>query len=337
MITLELAKKKAKELSSERVSAKIIDILERNLLLTPENSDDTQDLKDLTYFIEHRLAQKHLRFLDPDQVNGLWGGSLTIALSLLGKKHNLALNKEVPTIGSDFMRAILDGSISNEEPVPTSNTYDWVKHQVLNAQYPLVNKTHNGKIWRDKPMEMNVVGVRGYMVPQGVVINHGNLWNDTIFIAWVDNQGKKHCKAWAASTDPGRYYYHTNPVNKDGTAHLVSGQYMYVVGWHQKPANVAFNQAGNNQGNVLCYRANSPTIDLNDHTRVTEDSPKGRYWINIHTGFGEILVEISSAGCQVIKANGWFDWRWVSFRDTLLKNKGGYFWYTLLDSFKLRH
>jgi hypothetical protein len=340
MISLEDARKKAKQLAHSIAVANLIDqVLERKLELTPANSDDSQDLKELTYFIENRLAQPHLGYLAPDQVNGVWGGSLTIALAELGKRHNIALDKAHPKIGSDFMRAILDGTLAKETPVPTANTYDWLEHQVKNAVYPAVNKTHAGRVWRTGKMEMNVVGIRGYMVPEGVTPNYGNLWNDTIFIAWIDTHGQKQCRAWAASTDPGRYYYHTKPINPQGTAHLVPGQYAYVKGWHQSPANVAFNQAGTKAGNVLCYRADAPTINLHDATRVTEDSPSSRYWINIHAGFQWSAtqgVEWSSAGCQVIKAAGWTDWRWKTFRDTLLNNAGGFFWYTLLDSRNLK-
>jgi hypothetical protein len=336
MIEFTEAKKKAKSIMPVLEYSAALKILERQLELNPENHDDNLVLRALTLWIENRLAQPHLKYLSKDQVNGVWGGSLTDALVKLGKNYNLAIDPKDPKIGSDFMRAILDGTISNEPPIPSANSYDWLEYQVKNAKYPLVNKSHAGHEWRTGTMEMNVVGIRGYIVPRGAVINYGNQWNDAIFIAWIDARGQKHCKAWAASTDPGRYYTHVNPINAGGTAHLVPGQYAYVTGWHKSPANVAFNQAGNKNGNVLCYRLNADTKQIDGNTKVTEDSPNNRYWINIHTGFSEGFVEYSSAGCQVIKSNGWYDWRWISFRDTLLQNKGGYFWYTLLNSGDLK-
>lgn len=296
-------------------------ILHREAVLTPENHDDNPSAKALLHWIEHRLAQPHLGFLAPDQVNEIWGGSTTVALKALGERYDLRLDPVHPMIGADFMRAILDGSKSNEEPLPKQNSYGWLQAQVERADH----------VWVSGAMEFNVIGIRGYMVPQGVVANTGNLWNDTIFLAWKDRAGQAHVKSWAASTDPGVWYY-TVHANPRGCAHLMPGQYKYGPGLHN--GHPAFIQAGN----VTVARTNA--ANYTDRSRVETDSPAGRFWIDNHAGFAfwdQQGVDNSSAGCQVIKGAGWKDWRWLDYHQTLIQEARGWHWYTLLEGPQLAH
>lgn len=292
-------------------------ILERRAILTQENHDDDQRSKRLLHWIENRLAQPHLGYLDSSQVNEIWGGSTTDALHRLGQRYSLALDKANPQIGADFMRAILDGTRPNELPMPAANSYDWLQRQVLAA----------GHNWTNKPMEFNVVGVRGYLVASGVVENIGNRFNDTIFLAWVDRDGKKQIRSWVASVDPGLYYYSTRPINPKGCAHLLPGQYWYQPGPHNgKPA---FIQAEP----VWVARSNSANYTDRSHKE------QGVFWINIHPAFAwsdQAGVDASSAGCQVIKAAGWADWRWLDFYNTLKRDVRPKFQYTLLDKIKTK-
>ena len=281
--------------------------------------DDTPAGKGLLHWIENRLAQPHLGYLDPSQVNEVWGGSTTQALQALGRNYHLAVDLKNPTIGADFLRAILDGTRPNETPLPAANSYDWLKTQVLEQP---------GFIWTDTPTQLNVIGIRGYMVPAGTVPNTGNQWNDTIFVAWIDGTGKKQVKAWAASTDPGIYYYHTRPLNPLGCAHLVAPQQVrYRPGPHGSQGMPAFVQ----DSNVTVARTNA--ANYTDQSKRYTDTPQARFWINLHAGFAYSEsqgVDYSSAGCQTTKGAGWGDWRWLSLRDLLYTDPRKHFLYTLL-------
>lgn len=291
-------------------------ILDRQATLTPANHDDSPEARALTLFIEHRLAQPHLGYLAPDQVNGVWGGSTTGALRKLGARYDRALDPHHPVIGSDFLCAILDGTRANETPLPPANSYDWLERQVLLA----------GHAWSKGPMEMNAVGIRGYMVPAGIVPNVGNAWNDTIFLAWVDAKGVKHVTGWVASTDPGLYYYHTHPINPRGCAHLVPGQYRMQPGLHN--------------GHPAFVQAEPVTVARTNAANYSDRSERQTGWfgVNNHAGFAwneTQGVDASSAGCQVTKGAGWQDPRWLSYRDTLRQDPRGWHHYTLIEGTKL--
>ncbi len=317
MITAQEAKAKLKQIDAsikpdvEELAGRILDKQET---LNVDNHDNTEQAKRLTLFIERRLAQPHLNYMPADQVNGVWGGSLTDALEAVGKRYNVAFDADHPAIGSDLLRAILDGSKAAEAPVTPVNTYAWLKSQVLAA----------GHKWDSDQMRFNVVGIRGYMVPGGRVPNDGNLWNDVIFLAWIDDKGAERIKAYPATVDPGRYYYSTRPINPKGCAHLMPGQYSYQKGSHN--GHPAFVQAAA----VTVARSNSANYTSASQTET------GWFGINIHTGFGDRVVESTSAGCQCIKSNGWSDWRWVDFYSTLYSHAGKTFRYTLLESQKLK-
>lgn len=296
-------------------------ILDGKFVLTQQNYDDTPERKDLLHWIEHRLAQPHLGYLAPDQVNETWGGSTTKALEVLGKNYHLKLDPNLPQIGTSFLCAILDGTKSNEKPLPAANSYDWLKAQVL---------AHANFVWTDEPMQMNVIGIRGYMLPHGVVMNHGNQWNDTIFVAWIDKAGKKQVKSWVGTTDPGYYYYHTHPINPLGCAHVVAPQQIrYVPGPHGRQQQPAFVQ----DSNVTVARTNA--ANYTDLTKRYTDTPGNRFWTNLHAGFAyndQQGVDASSAGCQTTKGAGWADWRWLALRNLLYLDPRKHFYYTLLDS-----
>jgi len=312
MISIADAKTKLKQIDPgiradvATLAGRILDSQER---LNVDNHDNTETAKLLTLFIERRLAQPHLKYMAEDQVNGVWGGSLTDALAALAVAYTLKFDNNHAVINSEIMRAILDGSKANEPSVPQANTYAWLRKQVQDAGFE----------WQTGKMQINAVGIRGYMVPQGVVPNDGNLWNDVIFLAYIDESGAERIRAYPATVDPGRYYYSTRPVNPKGCAHLTQGQWKY--------------QKGNHNGHPAFVQAGPVTVARTNSANYTDKSPRETGWfgINIHTGFGERTVENSSAGCQCIKSNGWADWRWVNFYTELYKHAGKTFNYTLLD------
>lgn len=318
MITYEQAAAKFRAIDPvipKAVEALGKQILNRQAVLTQENHDDSPEAKRLTHWVENRLAQPHLGYLKPDQVNEIWGGSTTLALKALGERYGLRLDMKTPTIGADFLRAILDGTRANETPMPPANTYDWLKKQVLLA----------GHNWDEKPMEFNVVGVRGYLVAKGQVENIGNRFNDTFFIAWIDKTGKKQIKSWVGSVDPGLYYYSTNPINPRGCAHLLPGQYWYEPGPHNgRPAFIQAEPVWVARTNAANYTDRS----VKEH---------GIFWINNHPAFAfsdNAGVDASSAGCQVPKAAGWSDWRWLDYYGTLIQDVRRRHRYTLLEKMR---
>lgn len=325
MITTAQAKKKILQInpSTDKVTKQLLlDILDRKLEYTQKESFRKPEYKDLTLWIEDRLAQPHLKYLAPDQVNTIWGGSTTNALVALGKQFSIAVDKKSPIIGATLLTALLDGSKSNEEKISAKpNSYDWFKQVYTKLGYE--------KHFRNGPMQFNVCGIRGYLNLEPVR-NFGDEWNDTLFLVWIDKAGVKHVKPYAASTDAGLYYYRDNPVPGE-CAHLIEGVWDYEPGPHN--GRPAFIQAGK----VTVARTNTANYD--DSTpRTTDNYPHNPYWINIHMGweYGAESVYNSSAGCQVIKSAGETGWQWVDFRDTLYLNVDRKFKYMLVNSTTLQ-
>lgn len=279
------------------------------------------EYKDLVQWIESRLAQPHLGYLAPNQVNGLWGGSTTEALIDLGKRFGLGVAQDDPRIGQNLLTAILDGSKSNEPVIDAQpNTYEWFKQVYAKL----------GHEFREKTNHFNVCGIRGYLMPHGAVRNFGDKWNDTIFLIWIDATGKKRVEPFVASTDAGLYYYSIAPV-PGGCAHLIEGQWIMEPGPHN--GIPAFIQAGP----VTVARTNTPDYDESS-PRTTDNYPSNPYWINLHMGweYGYESVYNSSAGCQVIKSAGQTGWQWQQFYSLLIQNKTLKFLYTLINSQTLK-
>lgn len=313
MITHEQAKEKIKLIDPRipaDVHAFLVDILDRKSVISQDNHDDTIVGKKAIHWIENRLAQPHLGYLAPDQVNEIWGGSTTTALIRLGQRYQFKFSG---IIGADTLAAVLDGTRPNEEPIPKANTYDWVKFMAGKAKGP----------WFDKPNKINIVAVRGYMLPNGKVENIGNRFNDTFFLAWIDKNGNKRVKAYVGSVDPGLYYYSTNPINPIGCAHLDFGVWDYETGFHK--GHPAFTQAAP----FRVARTNS----ANFTKRTYRDT--GFFGINIHPAFafgGVDTVDSSSAGCQTPKAAGWNDPIWIDFRETMYLDPDKKYKYILTEA-----
>lgn len=316
MITVAQAKKKIQQVHPNTpiaVERLFMDVLDRKKLLSKKESFLESDAKEWVMWIENRLAQPHLGFLEPSQVNGIWGGSTTDAIDACAKKFGFAVDRKNPVIGSDILRSILDGSKAKEEVISsTPNSYEWLKQQLLKRKYA----------WDDKPLCFNVIGIRGYMLAKGEVPNIGDLYNDTIFLAWVDEYGNKRCEPYAASVDAGYYYYSVAPLFARGCAHLLPGQYKYQIGTHID------YMAGVQDSSVKIARSNTANYDL---TKCPVD--EGWFGINIHSGydFGQGSVWNSSAGCQVIQSAGPQGWQWQKFISCLKKDLDWKFYYTLFD------
>ena len=76
---------------------------------------------------------------------------------------------------------------------------------------------------------LNIVGVRNKSVGDKIT----NKFDDTLYIAYKES-GVWKIKSYAITTDPGTYYM-KNPLNSNGCAILVEGQYLniYSIRLHQ--------------------------------------------------------------------------------------------------------
>lgn len=289
-------------------------------------SGSTRSIKDSMFdpksaewvlWLEARLAQDHIGFLDKSQVNGRWGQSTTDAIYAYAEKikhPNLKLISS-GTVDKVILESLINGGVSNTKSFdPIKETYDWLQDLVESRGYK----------WDSRPNHMNLVGIRGYIFKQGTVENTGNLYNDAMFVAWVTPQGEKKYKHYICSTDPGAYYYNNvgGTTNPKGCAHLVPGQYAYIKGLHGSNPYTALVQ----NGPTLVARANRANY------RDTDPRDRGWFGIHIHAA-GLYTVDNWSAGCQVIMTNGRGPGsNWHDFITTVLQDPDEAMLYTLIDS-----
>ncbi len=140
-------------------------------------------------------------------------------------------------------------------------------------------------------------------------------YNDTIITVVGDT-----VRVYPATVDPGKTYT-MSPLDRDGCAHLMNGQYRYQPGTHK--GHPAFVQAAS----VKIWR------DANkDHRRSGSDIVEtGWFGINIHAGGIRDEVGPWSAGCQVIWG-GWGGAPWTSFHAAVQAGRTKpTFAYTLAD------
>ncbi len=171
---------------------------------------------------------------------------------------------------------------------------------------------------------LNIVGVRNSQT-EGRVTNH---YDDNMTLSYdVDNVEKFQC--WSNTTDPGEYWI-DHPMNKNGTAILVPGQYkgVYKIDGHGKSKYTALCQR---HGKVRVYRDGNKDDQYDfDSDTITE----GNYGINIHRSSAYktgTYVNKYSAGCQVFADPDDFD----DFMDICKKSSdlyGNKFTYTLIES-----
>tara|TARA_R110002110_G_scaffold316231_1_gene529222 strand:- start:5046 stop:5603 length:558 start_codon:yes stop_codon:yes gene_type:complete len=141
---------------------------------------------------------------------------------------------------------------------------------------------------------LNIIGIRS-------ADDSANTFNDRICVVYKDDQGWV-TRTWECTTDPGTYY-REKPINVNGTAILVPGQYRgaYKLGRHRGKYE-ALVQTG---GRVKVYRDNNKDeiLDVDENTVMD-----GYFGINIHkAGLNSVNVDKWSAGCQVFKSAVDFD------------------------------
>ena len=170
--------------------------------------------------------------------------------------------------------------------------------------------------------DVNIVGVRNSSTYKKVT----NQFDDYLTLSYqIEGEWKFYC--WEVTTDPGSYWME-HPINKDGCAILVPGQYRgsHEIGLHQGKY-----EALKQKKSVKVYRDDNKD-DVYD---TDEDTIKeGIYGINIHRSnpYDEsYYVNKWSAGCQVFKKVKDFN----MLMDICYKAKdqwGNSFTYTLIES-----
>ncbi len=151
--------------------------------------------------------------------------------------------------------------------------------------------------------EMNVIGLRGFALGDGLNRNALGGWNDTIAFVWRDASGRAQVKEMPATTDPGLAAYSDSPdVNGDGAgdvAHLRPGQYTYFTGVHR-----GLPGAGNPTVNVPVDRDTNHDGQISSGERsASKRRGDVGYGINIHwgPGYDNGAVGTHSLGCQVFR------------------------------------
>lgn len=175
--------------------------------------------------------------------------------------------------------------------------------------------------WFDdkKPYNVNIIGYRTKNTKPYA-------FDDFLYLIYRDNHLNWVIKQYAVTTDPGQYYL-KNPINVNGTAILVPGQYIgaYKVGLHRNEYQ-SLVQAEK----VKVYR-DSNRDEILDFDPKTVD--EGYFGINIHRAKKSGTTEsigLWSAGCTVFSKNYEFN-QFMSIINKSKKLYGNRFTYTLIE------
>lgn len=171
---------------------------------------------------------------------------------------------------------------------------------------------------KNKPYNLNIIGIRSN--------NHvANSFDDWLYLIYRNETLEVQTHEFPITTDPGSYWL-KNPLNVNGTAILVPGQYK---GSHQ---------IGLHQGKYKALKQKRPLKVWRDDTRDTTLDKEGKihegiFGINIHRSNANTestYVEKWSAGCQVFKSVKDFNF-FMEVCHTAAEIYGNSFTYTLLE------
>ena len=144
----------------------------------------------------------------------------------------------------------------------------------------------------NKPYNVNIIGVRSNQTK-------ANEFDDCLFLIYRDDDKSWTVHSYQMTTDIGIRYLKT-PINEDGAAILIPGQYrgIYSVSKHRGKYDALCQK----NGKVRVWRDDDrdKILDMDDST-----IQEGYFGINIHraAAVGEVEhVNGYSAGCQVFKA-----------------------------------
>jgi hypothetical protein len=180
---------------------------------------------------------------------------------------------------------------------------------------------------------LNIIGVRNSA-------NTANEFDDTMFVAYVDDKGNEVVKSYTFTSDPGETYL-KNPLSKDGAAIMCVGQYLsaFQIGFHHPDKQPPRKH--------LCLRQILPIKYVRDNDKDGKadyklfDNPKniisGVFNTNIHRADSSWKASMKrtfrinpyGAGCQVFEYADNFE----EFMNLVLKSAsihGNIFSYTLM-------
>ena len=172
--------------------------------------------------------------------------------------------------------------------------------------------------YKKKAWNLNIIGVRSD-------IAKANKFDDSMYVVYRNSSREGEVRLYRITTDPGTYYL-KNPMNVNGTAIVVPGQYRsaYKRGTHYPYE--ALVQRGKNPIKIYRDRDKDEILDMDPDTII-----EGHFGINIHkAGTDSSIVHKWSAGCQVFKTSSDFN----DFMKLIHRSEshwGKYYSYTLLE------
>lgn len=141
----------------------------------------------------------------------------------------------------------------------------------------------------NRPYNINIIGIRNDN-------DASNSFDDWLYLIYRNDALTQQIFEFPVTTDPGKYWLE-NPMNVNGTAVLVPGQYR---GSHQIGLHKGKYAALTQKGNLKVWRDNNRDARIDKNGRIYE----GIYGINIHRSNAQnesFIVEKWSAGCTVFK------------------------------------
>ena len=189
-------------------------------------------------------------------------------------------------------------------------TLEEIKGVLANKNYRFFDK--------NTPYNLNIIGVRS-------ANTIANAFDDWLYLIFRNDTLELRIYEFPITTDPGAYWLE-NPLNIDGTAILVPGQYSgsHHIGLHQGKY-----EALRQKKPLKVWRDNDGDTTLDKSGKIYE----GMFGINIHRSNAHkasAIVEKWSAGCQVFKDVNDFNFLMDTCRKAA-KIYGNSFTYTLLE------
>lgn len=170
-----------------------------------------------------------------------------------------------------------------------------------------------------------------------------NKFDDAIFVVYRDKANEIKCHVYPATTDPGKHWL-MNPTNKNGCAILVPGQYrsVYTLGLHGRSGNSPY-KALEQVAAMQYVRDNNKDDKLDfDLYRDPNKLSSNAFWDIIKSNLHRAsklkivqLVELYSAGCQVIQSVKHFDQLIGLCEKQVEHGHGNKFTYTLFEQSQL--
>jgi len=185
--------------------------------------------------------------------------------------------------------------------------------------------------FEDRKYDLNLGGIRSNTTEP-------NRFDDSFFIAFIDERSTWRVAFWSCTTDPGAFFLGSGKMgNRSGTAVLIPDQYRrcWKIGVHGKKKYPALVQNGMP---FKVWRDHNRDGSLNRSGKVFDDVTglnchKAYSW-NEGKSIGKNKVVANwSAGCQVAEISSTHDYLLMPLaRKQISKGLGNSFTYTLFDS-----